>query len=234
MTGLLGLKLDSGSGSSGTGAIPFSPRTHNPVDEIGAFLPTLKVRVSNTVAKTEALIPLLPVLYHNDTRLLPRTFYGTLVESKEFTNLSLTAGKIDSTRLRDSSGRDDMKVYGVNPSVTGDRLNLAGAVYNWTPQLSTQYFHAELKNIYKQGYYNLVYTLPITSRIKVKADLRYFDSEDSGSAKGGNIDNRNLNGLLTFSSGALTFKFGYQYMIGKSTFPVTGGAAPYTANLMTS
>jgi len=234
MTGLLGVKLDSGSGTSGTGAIPFSPRTHHPVDEFGALLPTLKVRVSNTVAKTGALAPLLPVLFRNDTRLLPQTFYGTLIESKEITDLSLTAGRIDSTRLRDSSGRDDMTVYGVNPSIKGDRFDLVGAAYNWTPQLSTQYFHAELQNIYKQGYYNLVYSFPITSGLKVKADLRYFDSADSGSAKGGNIDNRNLNGLLTFASGSQALTLGYQYMIGKSAFPVIGGADPYTANLMTS
>ncbi|EXF42977.1 porin [Pseudomonas sp. BAY1663] len=109
--GLLGVKLDSGAGTSGTGTLPRNPATAEPVDDYSFLGLTAKAKLSNTVLTLGTHQPTLPVLFRNDTRMLPQTFEGAQILSKEFEGLTLLGGQFRSTRLRDSSNYGDMTMF---------------------------------------------------------------------------------------------------------------------------
>ena len=97
--GMLGVKLDSSPDRTGTGLLP----THDDgraADEYSKLGLTGKVKISATELKIGALIPELPILKPNDGRILPQTFNGGLITSKEFKNLVFTGGRLDKARPR--------------------------------------------------------------------------------------------------------------------------------------
>jgi hypothetical protein len=110
--GLLGVKLDSGRGRSGDGTLPFGAQSGRPVDDFSHMGVTGKVRVSKTRLDVGILTPTLPVVFRDDMRLMPQTFDGALVESKEIDRLTLTAGQLWRSRTRESSGSDRMYLAG--------------------------------------------------------------------------------------------------------------------------
>ena len=131
--GLLGIKLDSGGGTSGTGALLRNPKTGDAADEFSFVGPTAKARVAQSVltvgtphaAAAGGLSATTPACCRRPSRApswCPRT------SSK----LTLTAGQFRSTRLRDSTDYQDMTMFadGARGGVqASDRFNYAGASY---------------------------------------------------------------------------------------------------------
>ena len=99
--GLVGIKLDSGGGTGGTGALVRSRHSGKSADSHGIFGVTAKAKLSDTVLTVGTHEPLLPIAFRNDTRLLPQTFQGAQLVSKEVENLTLTAGQFRKTNLRE-------------------------------------------------------------------------------------------------------------------------------------
>ncbi|MDQ0667675.1 hypothetical protein QF039_001975 [Pseudomonas sp. W2I6] len=64
---------------------------------------TGKVRISQTQLKVGTLMPRVPVLMYEDGRLLPQTFRGYQVDSKDLKDFNLVAGKIEQVLDRNSS-----------------------------------------------------------------------------------------------------------------------------------
>ena len=80
--GLLGITLDSGEGRHvGSSMIPNDG--DKAADEWSRFGATGKVRFSKTELRYGTLQPKLPILVANDGRVLPQTFEGGLLTSKE-------------------------------------------------------------------------------------------------------------------------------------------------------
>jgi hypothetical protein len=62
---------------------------------VGSFGANAKARFSKTEAHFgSALAPNLPILVSNDGRLLPQTFEGGTIQSKEIDNLTINAGQL--------------------------------------------------------------------------------------------------------------------------------------------
>src|SRR5690554_5229349 len=112
--GLLGIKLDSGGGTSGTGALLVQD-DGKAADEFSSLALTAKARAGQTVLTVGAHESLLPLSFRNDTRLLPQTFDGAQLVSKDLERLTLTAGQFRSTRLRDSTNREDLTMFAFAP-----------------------------------------------------------------------------------------------------------------------
>ncbi|EGH47065.1 outer membrane porin, partial [Pseudomonas syringae pv. pisi str. 1704B] len=53
----------------------------------------VKARFSNTVIKYGDQMPQLPVLNYDNSRLLPESYTGTLITSKEIDGLEVVAGR---------------------------------------------------------------------------------------------------------------------------------------------
>ena len=91
--GMMGVKLDSSPDRTGTGLLPTDDG--RAVDEYSKLGLTGKVKISASELKIGSLIPELPILKPNDGRILPQTFEGGMLTSKEIKNLTFTGGRLD-------------------------------------------------------------------------------------------------------------------------------------------
>lgn len=231
--GLLGIKLDSGAGTSGSGALPRNPITGEVPDEFSFFGWTGKAKVSQSTLTVGTHLPTLPVVYYNDTRMLPQTFFGAQLLSKDIRNMTVLGGQFRKTRLRDSTNYEDMTMFSdrATGGMPSDHFNYGGLTYTWSPKLSASYFYGELENNYKQHYIGLLSTLPLTESLKFKSDLRYFISDDDGRST---VDNRTAQAMLTLLYRGHALGGGYVWQTGDTGMPfIAGGTNAYTINLAT-
>lgn len=116
VVGMLGLKLDSSPDRSGSGLLSrdndaapgkteLPRRAH---DEYSKYGVTGKVRVAQSELRSGYLLPDLPTLQPNTSRLFPQTFRGTQVTSTDIAGLALIGGQIDQTKQRESTEYEDM------------------------------------------------------------------------------------------------------------------------------
>jgi hypothetical protein len=233
--GLLGVKLDSGSGRGGTGLLPRSA-SGEPADDYGTAGLTAKAKLSATTLHVGTLQPVIPVLMRNDSRLLPNIYRGAWLQSKDVAGLTLDIGMLDRTSYRDSSNYEEMTVFNgglrnitFGSNTTSDEFRFAGGRYDWSPQLATSYYYGGLDGIYDQHNLSLVHVLPIGESQSFKTDLRYVRSTDDG---GSNVDNDAFGALFTYKHGAHAFTGGYQHMSGDTGFAYVAGGDNALINLL--
>ncbi|WJD65115.1 OprD family porin [Pseudomonas kurunegalensis] len=230
---LTGLKLDSSPDRRGTGLLPYdeSGRPEDTFTELGI---TGKFRTSKTELLIGTLQPKLPVINFSDSRMLPSTYTGTMLSSKELDHFTLNAGRIEKENLRDSTSNDDLLYAKVGAS----HLDFLGGAYAPNPDLSLAYYASQLDNIYRQQFAGLVHTYRLTDSISLKSDLRLFHSTDYGDKNltsnsrvdQGEINNNFFSAFETLSWGAHKYTIGYQNLSGDGDFPYLG-VVPYSNNL---
>ncbi|MCY1351852.1 Porin-like protein NicP [compost metagenome] len=233
--GLLGLRLDSSPDRAGSGLLPRDrEKVNGAADDYSELGLTAKLRASNSVLKFGTLLPKLPTVLANDSRLLPQTFQGAHLNSSEFAGLTLDAGRLRQVSQRDSSDSEDMTLTtggakGIVASADSDRFDFAGLGYKWSERLSSAYHYAKLDGLYDQHIVNLVHVLPVAEGQALKSDLRFARSDDDGHS---NVDNRAFGALFTYSLGAHSFGAGYQSMSGDTGYAYLGGADAFLVNFV--
>lgn len=219
--GLLGVKLDSSPDRANTGLLPVQ-EDGEAADNYSRLGLTLKARLSKTELKFGELQPNLPVLAFSDIRLLPPTYQGVAVSSAEIDGLTLQAGHLTSTHLRNESGDGKMSaMLGHVPQrqAQSDGFNFAGADYAFNGNRTTaSLWYGQLEDIYEQGFLGLKHSQPLGDWV-LGANLGYYTAREEGDALLGNIDNQALFSLLSAKRGGHTFYIGYQAMYGDSPFP---------------
>ncbi|MEK0364203.1 OprD family porin [Pseudomonas sp. CBC3] len=235
--GLLGVKLDSSPDRTGTGILQRDREAPNRAqDDYGSAGLTAKAKMSNTTLHVGTLQPVLPVIMRNDSRLLPNTYRGAWLQSKEIDGLTLDTGKLTDVSYRDSSDSEDMTVFNgglrnitFGNKTTSDEFLFAGGRYQFTPELTGSYYYGGLDGIYDQHNFNVVHVLPIGDNQSFKTDLRYVRSTDDG---GSNVDNNAFGALFTYKIGGHGFTGGYQKMSGDTGFAYISGGDNSLINLL--
>ena len=219
--GQLGLKLDSSADRVNTGLLP-TRESGKGADDYSRLGAALKVRLSKTELKIGELQPNLPVLTFSDIRLLPPTFQGASIVSQEIDGLTLQAGQLRSTSLRNEAGDDRMlAMLGHLPQRAGssERFNYGGADYAFNAsRTSVGAWYAQLQDIYNQRFVSLKHSEPVGDWV-LGANLGFYDSSEDGQQLIGAIDNQALFSLLSARHGGHTFYLGYQAIFGDNAFP---------------
>jgi hypothetical protein len=232
--GMLGVKLDSGGGRTGTDLLPVQDDGGTP-DEFGRLGLTAKVKVSATVFRYGSHIPELPVVKASDSRLLPQVFEGGLLTSGEIDNLSFTGGRLDKVIDRASTNSEDMILNSKNGrfagGVTAEHMDLAGLDYQFAEGLTGRYYYADLEDIYRQHFLGLLASQALGGGT-LSADLRVSISSDSGSAEAGEVDNQAWNGMLGYAHSGHKASLGYQRMSGDTGFAYVDGSDPFLVNFV--
>ena len=229
--GMLGIKLDGGDGSGGTGLLPADLGSKNgrgSQDEYSKLELTAKAKVSETILKVGSLAFRTPVVSSNDTRLLPSTFEGALLTSKDIDKLMLQGGKLEQIKFNSSSNYQDFtgnRIGGVS-----DDFRFAGGTYSFNKALSTSLYYGNLENVYRQYFGGVVYEIPLAEQQSLKFDLRYSKSTDDGNFRP--LDNRAANGLVSYTLGSSVFTAAYQRMSGDDPFPYIANSDPYLVNFV--
>jgi hypothetical protein len=234
--GLLGVKLDSSPDRAGSGLLKrYSDTSKGAHDEYGELGLTAKVRASKSTLKLGTLLPKVPTVLANDSRLLPQTFEGGQLTSLEIEGLTVDAGRLTQVNQRDSSDYEDMGITrtGAKGITTGhvdsDSFDFASLNYKWTSNLATGYSYGRLDNFYSQHLVNLTYVLPVTTGQSFKTDLRFARSTDDG---GSNIDNRALGAMFTYTLGGHALGLGYQAMSGDTGYAYINGSDAFLVNFV--
>ncbi|MFT0633208.1 OprD family porin [Pseudomonas sihuiensis] len=219
--GLLGLKLDSSPDRVNTGLLP-TRESGKAADDYSRLGLAAKLRLSQTELKVGELQPNLPVLTYSDIRLLPPSYQGVSLVSNELAGLTLQAGHLNSTSLRNEAGDDQMlAMLGHLPqrAATSDAFNYAGGDYAFNAGRTTaSAWYAQLEDIYDQRFLGLKHSQPVGAWT-LGANLGFYDSVDDGQGLLGDIDNQAAFALLSAKHGGHTFYVGYQAMFGDDAFP---------------
>lgn len=237
--GTLGIKLDGG-GKAGKTGVTRTPGQLFPLDSDNSAVDdysrvglTGKVRYSKTELRVGTLQTKLPVLLSNDGRLLPQTYEGYQVTSKDFDNLTLVGGLIEHAVGRSSTNETGLAVNGGTQQ--SNKFTYAGGDWAVTDRLTAQYYYGKLEDYYTQQFGGLTHVLPIGENQSLATDLRYFRTASDGAnrtaagrAEGytatgyastsGKIDNRVWSAAFTYSLGGNSLMLGHQRLSGGSGF----------------
>ncbi|AXP05911.1 OprD family outer membrane porin [Pseudomonas bijieensis] len=222
---LVGIHLDGGKGHH--------PDNNSfvPSDSDGSAVHNwsrLSGNVKALFSKTEAhlggaLAPNLPILVASDGRLLPQTFEGGTITSKDLDNVTFNAGQLEHAVGRAGSNSTGLAVAGGTED--SNQFRYAGADWKVTKDLTLQYYYANLQDYYKQHFLGAVHVFPISEGQSFKTDLRYFDSSSDGrngdagyrfnnnggyAKNPGEVDNKTWSAMFTYTLGGSAFLLGHQ------------------------
>lgn len=232
--GMLGIKLDSGGGRTGTDLLPVQDDGGTP-DQYGRLGLTAKVKISSTELRYGSHIPELPVVKASDSRLLPQVFEGGLLTSSELDGLTFTGGRLDKVIDRASTNSEELILNSKNrrfaAGITADHLDLMGLDYQFAKGLTGRYYFADLDDIYRQHFFGLLASQPLGSGT-LSADVRLMLSKDSGAANAGKIDNRAFNAMLTYAINGHKLGLGFQDMSGDTGYAYIDGSDPFLVNFV--
>ncbi|AEA69185.1 OprD family porin [Pseudomonas brassicacearum] len=219
--GTLGLKLDSSPDRVNTGLLPITD-DGRAADDYSRLGLTFKAKVSKTELKVGELQPNLPVLAFSDIRLLPPSYQGVSISSSEISGLTVQAGHLTTTSLRNEAGDEKMiAMLGHVPKrqAESDAFNYLGGDYSFNSnRTSVSLWHGQLKDIYAQDFIGFKHSQPMGDWV-LGANLGYYDASEDGSEMLGKIDNQAFFSLLSAKRDGHTFYVGYQAMYGDSAFP---------------
>ncbi|BAN46499.1 OprD family porin [Metapseudomonas resinovorans] len=229
--GLLGVKLDSGRGRNYS-AFFDTDSEGRPVDDLSQAGAAVKLRVSNTVIKYGNQFPSMPVLAYDDSRLLPQSFTGTLLTSKEIEGLELNAGRFTGDSPMGDPARDPNRLKSID---------VLGGNYTVSDDLSVALYHSDIEDMYKRYYGNFNYNIPFSDLQALNFDFniyrtKYDDSSPAALAFGGDgQDDRNTIWSLAakYSFGAHALILAHQRNTGDAGFAYDfgdGGSSIYLAN----
>ena len=211
--GLYALRLDGGKGRSGAGGIDFfkqgdSGAAANDLSKGGA---AVKFRLSSTVLTYGDQMPALPVLNYDNSRLLPESYTGTLITSKEIEGLELNAGRFTAESRKSAEGRDSGGLKSIN---------VLGGSYQFTEQFKGALYASDVEDVLKKQYVNLNYVFPLATDQSLTLDFNGYRTKlDKSFAKdlnAGGQDNKIWSLAATFATGPHSFTVAHQRSTGDS------------------
>ncbi|WXL24355.1 OprD family porin [Ectopseudomonas mendocina] len=169
---LYALRLDGGKGRAGAGGIDFFKvgDSGEAADQLSRLGGAVKFRVSNTVLKYGDQMPQFPVLNYDNSRLLPESFTGTLLTSKEIEGLEINVGRFTQETRKSTSSRDSGEL---------DRLDVWGIAYQFTDNFKASYYGTNIKDVLDRHYVNMNYVIPLSEERSLTLDFNdYYTSFD--------------------------------------------------------
>ncbi|MCV4286049.1 OprD family porin [Pseudomonas capsici] len=227
--GLYALRLDGGNGRSGAGGIDFFKPGSDGVDANGNNIATssnhnlsragaaVKFRVSNTVLKYGDQMPQLPVLSYDNSRLLPESYTGTMITSKEIEGLELVAGRFTQEARKSAEGRDsgDLK-----------SINVFGGSYKFSDAFSAAAYASDNEDVFKKQYLNLNYVFALPQDQSLTLDFNGYktklDKDYSAAAAAGARDNKIWSLAATWAVGIHSFTLAHQRSTGETGYNYGG------------
>ncbi|WP_215895444.1 OprD family outer membrane porin [Acinetobacter pullicarnis] len=222
-----GFKLYADAKDAGTGNLPRDAKTNEPADSYGQIGYTGKAKISQTEMRIGTLLPMTPVLVASPARLLPQTYRGISIQSKDLKNFDLQAAYIDKVNHRDSTNFEKIKISGVNgrfKAAETDGLYYVGGHYDVSPALKFTSFYMDVDDLYNQGMFGATYKYNFTAQTQLTTQLRYYRSREDGQAKAGLVDNDLLASHFELKHDLHKFIFSTFHHQGATAFPyLTGG-----------
>lgn len=221
-----GFKLDASAKYAGTGNLPRDTATNEPASSYGEIGVTAKAKISQTELKIGTLRPMNPVLVASPARLLPQTYRGISLESKDVKDFELQAAYIDKVNQRDSTNFENIRISAVNgrfKNAETDGLYYAGGYYNVNSSLRLGLFYLDVNNLYDQWTTGFLHKWEINPTTRLSSYLHYYRSRDEGNAKAGLVENDLYHAHFELKHQNHKFIFGTFQHHGETAFPYLSG-----------
>jgi len=215
-----GLKLDAGSGRTGTGNLPVGD-DGDPDAEYGRAGGSVKARLSETVLRYGQMSPNAPVFAQSVSRLMPQTATGFHVLSREIDQLALEAGHFTSGTDQVNTNRDG-ELWATYALVTTPAVDYAGARYTLADGINLAAYASRFEDIWHQYYVNANYVMPLSPAQSLTFDFNLYRTLDTGSAKAGTIDTTAAGMQVAYKVSSHTFTAAYQQVQGDQPFDYVG------------
>ena len=221
-----GFKLIADSEDGGTGNLPRNPVTNKATNAYGQIGVTAKAKMSQTELKIGTLTPMNPVLVASPARLLPQTYRGISLNSKEITGLDLQAAYIDKVNQRESTNFENIRISGVNGryhAAETDGLYYVGGNYQLTQPLKLTAFYMDVNDLYQQSMIGASYLYKFSDQTSLNSEIRYYRSREDGKAKAGLVDNDLYHSYFTLKHKNHKFILSTFNHKGMTAFPYLAG-----------
>lgn len=200
---------------------------------------TGKAKYRNNELFVGDLVPLLPTIFSSPARLFPQTYRGVRFLSTEIPKFQLEGFYVDEVRQRDSIRFTDVGTDNINRrfdrAATTDYFYTLGGAYQVNDAYRVRAYQAELHNIYQQQFLGFNGKQPLNQQLNFLSDVRFFNSEDTGTKKIGEVDNRHLSGLFGLNYQNHTISLGYMQSFGATGLPfLSGTESPVVLDFMSS
>ncbi|MCL9801952.1 OprD family porin [Pseudomonas sp. AKS31] len=223
--GLYALRLDGGKGRSGAGGIDFFKQENSYVkdhngsaaNDLAKAGAAVKFRFSNTVLTYGDQMSALPVLNYDNSRLLPESYTGTLITSKEIKGLELNAGRFTAESRKSDEGRDSGGLKSIN---------VLGGSYQFTERFKGALYASDVEDVLKKQYVNANYVLPFNKDQSLTLDFNGYRTKlDSSYVRENTVpgksivtgqDNKIWSLAATFATGPHSFTVAHQRSTGDS------------------
>lgn len=244
--GMYGIKLDTGRGRVGAGALPVD-RNGRADDNYAKAGGVIKARLSNTILKYGEQQVDTPVFSTDDARLLPETAEGFLLTSNEIENLTINMGHFTGLKAMNQTYKDSINngwgLYRHGSYKAGrglKRADFIGATYQFTPNLSASLYYSDVEDFWKKKYANINYNYPINDNQAIGIDFNYYHTQSQGAVKrisreddGHKLNSNVWSALASYSIQGHKLSMGYQRVTGHGSgnpYGVDGGGAIYLGN----
>lgn len=216
---LYGIRLDGGKGRSGGAGIDFFKQgdSGEAASDLARAGAAVKARISNTVIKYGDQMPALPVLSYDNGRLLPESFTGTLITSKEIDGLEVNVGRFTQEARKSAEGRDSGGLKSIN---------VYGASYKFTDEFTAAFYASDNEDVFKKQYVNLNYVFALATDQSLMFDFNGYktkmDKDFSADTLAGARDNKIWSLAATWAVGIHSFTLAHQRSTGETGYNYSG------------
>jgi len=207
-----------------TANLPSDSGNIKELDGFGRGGATLKIRLSNNELKVGLLEPTNPVINRDFSRVLPQTFEGAQFTNTDVQDVKFTAGYLWRTSARNSSNHEKIAF---NDGTESDNLSYFGAEVKWDDNWSSSYWASRLENIYDQNYISSDFKQNLSDNLQFFSSVFIYDTQNSGTKKGGPIDNQTYGLKLGLGFSGHKVQAYYQKVDGFTAFPTLGNVTPH-------
>jgi len=239
--GLLGVRLDGGKGKAGGRALSGLLAAHgdgSPRDEWGQLGGAVKARFSSTVLKYGHQMPELPVLSIDDSRLLPESFTGYLLTSKELDGLQIDLGHFTQDSAMAWASRDPVKLKSIN--IGGVRYTTADeatSVAFYASKLKSDYYGNDNYG-YKRYYTGAYHSIGLSEQQSLELDFNFYHTKYNKEASWDLVDKNSAKNTIwslqgTYNIGGHGLILAYQQSSGDTGYVYDvgdGGGTIWLAN----
>jgi imipenem/basic amino acid-specific outer membrane pore len=229
MNGYFAQELDGGPGRVGSGLMQVGS-DGSPNDTQQRLDAAMKMRVSNTVLKYGAQQPVNPVFNYSDSRLVPQSYTGFTLQSKEFKNTTLDAGYFTSGSQRADQGHNGgigLTFSNSNSTIDARSASYAGVTFQPAKGVAVVAYGSQLEDIWNQYYLGGTYVMPISKALAFDTALNVYRTVSEGAQKAGPISNTTWSLAGGVSYGSHRLKLVYQQVDGDEAFDHQGGQGQY-------
>lgn len=173
-----------------------------------------------------------PVFSSSEARLLPETMTGWFLQSRDIQSLTLQVGHFFRQADRNSRKTENPLIvtYLDAASRRGSSYDLAGSIWQVTPELSLSAYGGRLRDTWNTYYVAGTWRHPISEMDTLEITPQVYRSQDTGEALAGRVSTITPTLSASLKHGPHKFSLGWQKVIGDTPFATVSRGAIWLPN----